>query len=511
MRYEPIAQIGRGGMAEVLLARVHAVGGVRRLAVLKRIWPELATDPDFVSMFLDEARLSLRLNHPNVVQTYEVITGGGELAIAMEYLDGQPLTRVLNRLMRSSGDLSLALRLRILCNVLAGLEHAHTLTDIDGTPLEVVHRDVSPQNVFITYDGQVKLVDFGVAKTLSASHNTRPGTLKGKLAYMAPEQLQRVAIDHRADLFAVGVMLWEMLAGRRMWYRMTEVEIVAHLASGQPLPSLPPDAGRPPGLDAICARALDADPSCRYETAAEMEMDLESMLVGVADSHARNLGKVVSMAFTPERAERQAIIEAFGRPSAPVLSIVPSMPSVASPIVEAPVAVPIADVPSPRASAPVVEAVPASFDASVLFTALEAEPPPVKDVPTVDIDLSGLVSGPIAAPEISRASALLRWSTALLLVGGMIATALYVGNWPEVPEHGRPVAAPAPAPGPAPQPVAAPAETPQETAAEESVRRHRRHRRAFREGATVEATPEAAAKEADTDGTLPLSEEDPTQ
>ena len=307
-------------MAEVLLARVHAVGGVRRLAVLKRIWPELATDPDFVSMFLDEARLSLRLNHPNVVQTYEVITGGGELAIAMEYLDGQPLTRVLNRLMRATGDLSLALRLRILCNVLAGLEHAHTLTDLDGSPLEVVHRDVSPQNVFITYDGQVKLVDFGVAKTLAASHQTRPGTLKGKLAYMAPEQLQRVAIDKRADLFSVGVMLWEMLVGRRMWYRMTEVEIVAHLASGQPLPALPPDDGRPPGIDAICARALNADPSCRYETAAEMEMDLESMLVGVADSHARNLGKVVSMAFTAERAERQAIIEASARPSAPVLS-----------------------------------------------------------------------------------------------------------------------------------------------------------------------------------------------
>src|SRR4029079_9819755 len=126
-----------------------------------------------------------------------------------------------------------------------------------------------------------------------------------------------------------------------------------------------------------------------------------------------------------------------------------------------------------RASAPVVEAVPTSFDASFLFSAQEAEPPPVKDVPTGDIDQSGLVSGPIAAPEISRGSALFRWSAALLLVGGMIATALYVGHWPEVPAHRRPVAAPAPAPGPAPHPVAAPAETPQETSAEESVRRHR--------------------------------------
>ena len=189
-RYEPIAQIGRGGMAEVLLAMMDAGAGARRLAVLKRIGPELATDPDFVTMFLDEARLSLRLSHANVVQTYEVLVGDDELAIAMEYLDGQPLTRVLNRMLRGPGELGLPLRLRILTRVLAGLEHAHTLVDLDGTPLGVVHRDVSPQNVFVTYDGQVKLVDFGVAKTIAASHQTRPGAIKGKLAYMAPEQLQ---------------------------------------------------------------------------------------------------------------------------------------------------------------------------------------------------------------------------------------------------------------------------------------------------------------------------------
>src|SRR3954453_3106877 len=171
-RYEPIAQIGRGGMAEVLLAMMDAGCGARRLVVLKRIWPELATDPDFMTMFLDEARLSVRMNHPNVVRTYEVIARGAEATIAMEYLDGQPLTRVMNRL-RGTDELSVPLRVRILMSVLAGLEHAHTLTDLDGKSLEVVHRDVSPHNVFLTYDGQVKLVDFGVAKTLAASHHTR--------------------------------------------------------------------------------------------------------------------------------------------------------------------------------------------------------------------------------------------------------------------------------------------------------------------------------------------------
>jgi serine/threonine-protein kinase len=328
-RYEPIAQIGRGGMAEVLLTMVHTGGGVRRLEVLKQIWPELATDPDFVTMFLDEARLSLRLNHANVVQTYEVLSGGGQLAIAMEYLDGQPLTRVLSRLVRGPNALSLPLRLRVMMNVLAGLEHAHTLTDLDGTPLEVVHRDVSPQNVFVTYDGRVKLVDFGVAKTLAALHNTRPGAVKGKLAYMAPEQLQCASVDRRADLFAVGVMLWEILAARRMWQGKTEVDIVSHLANGRLFPPLPLDASLPPALDAICTRALDPDPDKRYQTAAEFEMELEGVLVGAADSHARNLGKVVSLAFAPERAERQAVIERslreYSESPTPVVSPTPAV------------------------------------------------------------------------------------------------------------------------------------------------------------------------------------------
>ena len=188
------------------------------------------------------------------------------------------------------------------------------------------------------------------------------------------------------------------------------------------------------------------------------------------------------------------------------------MPSTPSPIVDAPVAVPIADAVMPRrTSAPVVEAVAASFAAPIVVPSPEPELLPVKDAPTVDIDLSGLVSGPIAAPEISRGSAFLRWSAALVLMGGMIATAFYVGNWPEAAERTRPAAAPAPAPGSeGPQPITGPVAIPQETVAEESMRRPRRHRRSLREGAAAAAAAEAADKE-DTDGTLPLSEDEPAQ
>jgi serine/threonine protein kinase len=311
-RYRELARIGRGGMAEVFLA-VASEATVRKVVVLKRIWPELASDPTFAAMFLDEARLSVRMSHPNVVQTYEVSELDSRLTIVMEYLDGQPLTRVQNRLSAARGTtelaLPLALRLRIVIEILAGLGHVHDLTDYDGRPLGVVHRDVSPHNVFITYDGHVKLVDFGVAKMVAASQETRPGTIKGKLAYMAPDQLRPQSVDRRADLFSVGVILWELLAGRRMWQGMTEVTIVRHLSYGLPLPPVRSTSALPSGLEDVCRKALAMNPDDRFATAGEMEHALLGMLPLVADSHTRHLGKLVSMAFAPERAERQAVID----------------------------------------------------------------------------------------------------------------------------------------------------------------------------------------------------------
>ena len=307
-RYQTIAPIGRGGMAEVILAVMTSAGGTSKLAVLKQIWPELAGDPHFVAMFLDEARLSVRMSHPNLVQTYEAIDDGQRLAIAMEYLDGQPLARVLNRL-RGPQALTLPLRLRIVAKVLAGLDYAHELADYDGTPLAVVHRDVSPHNVFITYDGGVKLVDFGVAKNLANAHQTRPGALKGKFSYMAPEQFLGRSSDRRADIFAVGVMLWEMLAGRRFWSGASDGEIAANLMSDQPLPPLPAELGVPAAVEAICTRALQRDRKLRYATAAEMEAELEQVLAGARYAFERPLAKAVVTAFAAERAQRQLLVD----------------------------------------------------------------------------------------------------------------------------------------------------------------------------------------------------------
>jgi eukaryotic-like serine/threonine-protein kinase len=304
-RYQPIARIGRGGMAEVMLTAMHA-SGVTKLAVLKCLLPDLAEDPDFVEMFLDEARLCARLNHPNVVQTYEVLRDGDRLALAMEYLDGQPLTSVLRRL---GGELDVATRLLIITSVLAGLEYAHNLTDFDGTPLGVVHRDVTPQNVFVTYDGHVKLVDFGIAKTMSAGHRTRPGSVRGKLAYLAPEALRGRDVDRRADLFSVGVMLWEILAGRRLWVPKREGSPSWCLTPGAAPPELPADLDISRELRAVCGRALAIDPDARYQSAAELGAELEHLGALAGDSHARHLGQLVSSAFEPEIKARRALLE----------------------------------------------------------------------------------------------------------------------------------------------------------------------------------------------------------
>src|SRR6478609_2122263 len=204
-RYRLIAEIGRGGMAEVYLALLEGDLGFNKLLVLKRIRPELAEDPEMMAMFLDEARLSARLHHANVVETHEVAQEDGHTFMVMEYLEGQSLHRILHRL-RRHGGLPKAMHFQILADMLAGLHHAHELSDWDETPLGVVHRDVTPQNVFVTYDGRVKVVDFGIAKVRGASSETRAGVVKGKVAYMAPEQARGEPVDRRTDIFAAGVM-----------------------------------------------------------------------------------------------------------------------------------------------------------------------------------------------------------------------------------------------------------------------------------------------------------------
>jgi serine/threonine-protein kinase len=306
-KYHLVAEIARGGMGVVYLAVAMGPAGFNKLLILKVLQTELAEDPTFLEMFFEEARLAARLSHPNIVQTYEVGSEGKRHFIVMDYLNGRSLSRVLRR--KKLERFTVAMHLRVICEALRGLDYAHNLTDFDGKRVGIIHRDVNPQNVFITFDGQVKLVDFGIAKALDSKLETRTGMLKGKPGYMAPEQLGG-EVDARSDVFAAGVMIWEAVAGRRLWGQKTDLEILSQLMHGR-LPALAeelPDA--PAELIEICNKAMARDPEDRYQTAAELYADLDGYL---ADHHpnvsARDAAIAVSEMFAEEAANTRAAIE----------------------------------------------------------------------------------------------------------------------------------------------------------------------------------------------------------
>jgi serine/threonine-protein kinase len=276
-KYELVRRLAVGGMAEIFLARVKAAHGFEKLVVVKRILPQYAEDEDFVRMLLDEARLAATLHHPNVVQVYDmgVDEETGQSFFSMEWVHGQDLRRIVRACLDAQKWLPLEHVLAIATGVAAGLHHAHEQTGLDGRPLEIVHRDVSPSNVLVTYTGSVKLVDFGIAKATSAQTTTRHGTLKGKIPYMSPEQCRGERLDRRSDVFSLGTVLWELSTGHRLWKADNELATLSRIANEDPPPPSSRRADYPPELEAIVMRALRRDRDERYQTAQELQLDLE--------------------------------------------------------------------------------------------------------------------------------------------------------------------------------------------------------------------------------------------
>ncbi|MGK4007727.1 serine/threonine-protein kinase [Sorangium sp. So ce1036] len=315
-RYRLVAKLGRGGMADVFLAVSRGPGSFNKLVVVKCLRVGMADDPRYVLMFLDEAKLSARLNHPNVVQTYEVGGESGSYFIVMEYLEGQPLRDIVRAVVSGcpgAASFTRATWIRIIVEALRGLHYAHELTDFDGRLLGIVHRDVSPHNIFVTYDGVVKIVDFGVAKATLNASRTENGTFKGKMAYAAPEQaMASEDVDRRADIFAIGIVLWELLAMRRLFDG--DHVCVMHQLLTRDIPrvsTVVPDID--PALDEIVARALQRDPDRRYATAQEMGDALESYLAASGeDVRTEQLGAHVLEMFAESRAlVRQQVTAQF--------------------------------------------------------------------------------------------------------------------------------------------------------------------------------------------------------
>ncbi|HEU4408383.1 MAG TPA: serine/threonine-protein kinase [Polyangiaceae bacterium] len=309
-RYRLVARLGSGGMADVYLAMASGMVGFTKLSVVKVLKPEFAHDSEHVAMFLDEARLAARLNHPNVVQTNEVGEDQGLYYLVMEYLEGQTLKRVLKLSASDESGRLLPSLLYIISDMLAGLHHAHELCDFDGTPLNVVHRDVSPHNVFVTYEGQTKVVDFGIAKAAGSSHLTHTGMLKGKLGYMAPEQARARGVDRRADIFPAGVILWEALARKRIWGGESDLGVLQRLGSGE-LPSIREHApGLPEALYQICERALAIDPDARFSSAQEMREALEAFLANSGSRvTATDVATLMAARFREQRTAIRTLVE----------------------------------------------------------------------------------------------------------------------------------------------------------------------------------------------------------
>ena len=308
--YIPFARLGHGGMAEVLLAMGRGPMGLNKLAVIKLL--RNVNDAASLDMFLDEARLSARLSHPNIVSTYDVGEVNGQHFLAMEYLEGQSLDTLLSKTVSRGKLLDEGVAAFIAAQALRGLHYAHELLDYDGTSLQVVHRDVSPHNLFLTYRGEVKLLDFGIAKAALNFTHTDTGVFKGKVRYMAPEQIGEKTIDRRADVFAVGVVLWEMLAGRALYSARADVaSIVTRMTGGDPplLRTLRGDVSRE--LEAIVAKALRRDRDSRYSSAEEMRADLERAFRGRQEGIDATLARMLEEMFAETRDAARARIKAF--------------------------------------------------------------------------------------------------------------------------------------------------------------------------------------------------------
>ena len=276
-QYELIEAIATGGMAEVFKARMRGVEGFQKIVAIKRILPHLTDNDEFVTMFIDEAKLAAQLQHPNIIHIYDLGKIERSYYIAMEYIDGKDLRSILRGLEEKQQRLPLGLALYIASRLAAALDYAHRKRDFQGRAMALVHRDVSPQNVLISFEGDIKLCDFGIAKAASKASHTHAGALKGKLQYMSPEQAWGKDIDHRSDIFSLGLVLYEMLTGRKAFAGDSELSILEQvrspkLATPREIDASDPARGRPHRR----SRALEANREERYQTAAELAGDLDA-------------------------------------------------------------------------------------------------------------------------------------------------------------------------------------------------------------------------------------------
>jgi tetratricopeptide (TPR) repeat protein len=307
-KYLLLEKFAVGGMAQLYRAKITGVQGFEKLIAIKQILPHLAGEKELVSAFIDEAKLAALLNHQNIVQIYDFGEMEGSYFISMEYLFGKDLRIIANKSREKNLPLGFAYALYIASRICSGLDYAHKLKDFQGKPLNFIHRDISPQNILITYEGDVKIVDFGIAKAASQSTITQVGMIKGKVAYMSPEQAAGKTIDRHSDIFSAGILLYEMVTGTRM-FKGDTLQILSKVREGEFEPPEKVTSGLPPKLYEILHLALAKNPGQRYQSCAEMLADLEECMYGLSQRPTtRGLAQYMKKLFEEEIAAEEKIM-----------------------------------------------------------------------------------------------------------------------------------------------------------------------------------------------------------
>ncbi|MCB9636561.1 MAG: serine/threonine protein kinase [Sandaracinus sp.] len=309
-RYEVASLLATGGMAEVYLAKLVGPERFERAVVVKRILPHLARDEAFRTMFLDEARLAAWIHHPNVVTVHELAQADGELYLVMDYVEGETLASVIKQLGRAGESMPVHVAVHVLAEACAGLHAAHELKDEQGGTRGIVHRDVSPQNLMVDYHGTVRVLDFGIASAVDRSTSTQSGVVKGKFAYMSPEQARAQKVDRQTDVFALGVVLYELTTGSRLFARPDSLAVVRAICD-EPIPTISERrASCPEALDLVARRALARDKADRYATAAEMRRELLAVLRDI-DPEGRapeDLAALMQRNFAERQSEKRDLL-----------------------------------------------------------------------------------------------------------------------------------------------------------------------------------------------------------
>ncbi|MBX3274940.1 MAG: protein kinase, partial [Sandaracinaceae bacterium] len=326
-KYLLLDRIAVGGMAEVYTAKSFGIEGFEKIIAIKRILPTMAEDHDFISMFIDEAKIAGHLTHANIVPIYELGKIGESHYIAMEYVWGKDLLQIMNRFRRMRRHMPPVMAAWIASKMLEGLDYAHRKRDRHGRPMGIIHRDVSPQNILVSYEGQVKLIDFGIAKAASRNTKTQAGVLKGKFGYMSPEQVRGLPIDHRSDIFGASTCLHEMLTGERLFVGESDFSTLEKVRNADVAPPSQLVADLPAELEAIVLKGLAREPDDRWQTAGEMQEELQRFIALQRPPFGTSkLNTWMRTAFAPEIAKEKGRLDSFNRVAHPGPSASPPAP-----------------------------------------------------------------------------------------------------------------------------------------------------------------------------------------